>query len=100
PGVSWYELNMHLGMGCPIVRAECDFLLILKVDQKVSMEVEVQKLGQSSLTILVTGYNADEAACYKVLLVFCFIERPDFKPIPIPDKYRKKIETYIEICKN
>ncbi len=97
PGVSWYELNMHLGMGSPIVRTEIDFLLILKVDQEISMNVEVQKLGNSSLTMLVTGNNAEEDACFRVMLVFCFIKQPDYKPIPIPDNYREKIEAYMEI---
>ena len=99
PGVSWFELSIDLGMGSPTVRAECDFLLILRADQSITMKVEVQKLGKCSLTLLVTGYNTEDAACFKVLLVFCFIDRSDFKSTPIPDRFRKKIETYIENCK-
>lgn len=94
-GVSWYELNMHHGLGSPTVRAECDFLLILRAGQQVNMNVQVQNLGNSSLTVLVTGFNSDQAACFKVSLVFCFIKRPEFKSTPIPDRYRKRIETYI-----
>ncbi len=92
-GVAWTELIGEMGMGAPMVRAECDYLHPLKPDQEIEVDVRIEKLGRSSLSYLVRGFDGNRDY-FKARLVSCFVARPEFKSIEIPSPLRQRIAAY------
>ena len=97
-GMPWLRLNQELHMGAPTVRAEIDFLAAPAPDHEVVTELRVQKLGRSSVTYRLTGRDADGTDYYRATLVACFVERPAFKPVAIPEPFRGRILDYQREC--
>ena len=97
-GVSWLALNRERSMGVPTVRAELDFLAAPQPDQDMVIDLLVEDLGRSSITLLVTGRDRAGKAYFRVKLVSCFISRPAFKPIAIPSEFRDRIQAYRMAC--
>ena len=92
-GLSWTELNSEMGMGAPMVRAECDYLHPPQPDQEVELAVLIERLGHSSLTYLVRGFGGGRDY-FQVRLVTCFVARPEFKSAEIPRRLRQRIAAY------
>jgi len=97
-GVSWLKLNREMSMGVPTVRAELDFLAAPQPDQDMVLDLLVEDLGRSSITLLVTGRDRAGTAYFRAKLVSCFISRPAFKPIAIPPEFRGRIQAYRKAC--
>ena len=97
-GVSWLKLNRERSMGVPTVRAELDFLAAPQPDQDMVLDLLVEDLGRSSITLLVTGRDRAGKAYFRAKLVSCFIARPAFKPIAIPPELRDRIQAYRKAC--
>ncbi len=97
-GVSWLTLNRERSMGVPTVRAELDFLAAPQPDQDMVLDLLVEDLGRSSITILVTGRDRAGKAYFRAKLISCFISRPAFKPAAIPREFRDRIQDYRKAC--
>ncbi len=97
-GVPWLTLNRELSMGAPTVRVELDFLDAPAPDQDMVIDLLVEDLGRSSITFLVTGRDRAGKVYFRAKLVSCFISRPAFKPIAIPQEFRDRIQTYQKAC--
>ncbi len=97
-GVSWLTLNRERSMGVPTVRAELDFLAAPQPDQDMVLDLLVEDLGRSSITILVTGRDRAGKAYFRAKLISCFITRPAFKPTAIPPEFRDRIQAYRKAC--
>jgi len=97
-GVTWLKLNREMSMGVPTVRAELDFLAAPQPDQDMVLDLLVEDLGRSSITLLVTGRDQAGKAYFRAKLVSCFISRPAFKPIAIPPELRDRIQGYRKAC--
>lgn len=97
-GVSWMRLNQELHMGAPTVRVEIDFVAVPAPDHEVTTELRVAKLGRSSVAYLLRGHDADGADYYRASLVACFIERPEYKPVAVPEPFRGRILAYQRAC--
>ena len=97
-GVPWLKLNREMSMGAPTVRAELDFLDAPAPDQDMELDLLVEELGRSSITFLVTGRDTAGKAYFRAKLVSCFISRPAFKPVAIPQEFRDRIQAYRKAC--
>jgi len=97
-GIPWLRLNQELHMGAPTVRAEIDFLAAPAPDHEVVTELRVKQLGRSSVTFLLTGRDTDGTEYYRATLVSCFIKRPAFEAIAVPEPYRGRILDYQREC--
>ena len=62
------------------------------------MQVRVERLGKSSITVLVDGLNDDGEPYFKVKLVTCYISLGGLTPIVIPDDFRAPIAAYQAAC--
>ena len=96
-GVSWTKLIGEMGMGAPMVRAECDYLHPPKPDQELEIDVRIERLGRSSLTYLVRGFDGNRDY-FRVQLVSCFVARPEFKSTEIPPPLRQRIAASRDAC--
>ena len=97
-GVPWLTLNREMSMGAPTVRVELDFLGAPAPDQDMVLDLLVEDLGRSSIAFLVSGRDRAGKAYFRAKLVSCFISRPAFKPIPIPQEFRDRIQAYRTDC--
>lgn len=97
-GVPWLTLNREMSMGAPTVRVELDFLGAPVPDQDLVLDLVVEDLGRSSITFLVTGRDRAGKALFRAKLISCFVSRPAFKPIAIPQEFRDRIQAYRSDC--
>ena len=93
----WVGL-IEKGLGAPVVRAEVDYLDILRPDMEVDVEVRIESLGTSSITYLVRAFDGAGTDYFKARLVACIISRPDFKSQEIPADIRGRLEAYQAAC--
>ncbi len=96
--VPWLTLNRKMSMGAPTVRVELDFLGAPAPDQDLVLDLVVEDLGRSSITFLVTGRDRAGKALFRAKLISCFVSRPAFKPIAIPQEFRDRIQAYRTDC--
>ena len=97
-GVPWLALMRDKSMGVPTVRAELDFLGAPAPDLDLVLDLLVEDLGRSSITLLVNGRDKAGKAYFRAKLVSCFISQPAFKPVAIPPEIRDRIQTYRTDC--
>jgi 4-hydroxybenzoyl-CoA thioesterase len=97
-GAPWLALNREMSMGAPTVRVELDFLDAPVPDQELRLDLLVEDLGRSSITFRVSGRDRAGKAYFRAKLVSCFISRPAFKPISIPQEFRDRIQAYRTDC--
>jgi len=95
-GVTWFKLNREMSLGFPTVRSELDFLKPPKVDDMVTLKLDVIDVGRSSLTTLVTGQDSQGRDFFRVKLVSCLISVPEYAPQEIPAEFRRRILAYQE----
>ena len=97
-GAPWLTLNREMSMGVPTVRAELDFLAAPQPDQDMVLDLLVEDLGRSSITLLVTGRDRAGKAYFRAKLIACCIARPAFTPIASPPAFRSRIQAYRKAC--
>lgn len=97
-GISWMHLNFTMDTSLPTVRVECDFIRPPYPRTEIDMQVRVESLGKSSLTLLIDGLNDDGEPYFKVKLVTCFVSRSEFKPVDTPGDVRAPIAAYQAAC--
>ena len=97
-GISWMRSNFTMDTSLPTVHLECDFIRPPHPESEIDMRVRVERLGKSSITLLVDGLNDDGEPYFKVKLVTCYISLGGLKPIAIPDDFRAPIAAYQAAC--
>ena len=97
-GRSWAEMNLKHDTGMPTVRAEIDFVNVLRVDQDIVVELHVERIGAASLTTRIAGHDGAEHTFFYATIVSCLIETSAFKAKKFPDDVRARIEAYQAAC--
>jgi 4-hydroxybenzoyl-CoA thioesterase len=98
-GVDWYQLNLELGMGSPVVHVELDFRAPVIPGDVLAMEVRVVRLGRSSITFDVRARLADEAReRFSAHMISSMIDNKRTRAIPVPKDFRARIEHYMRAC--
>ena len=99
-GVPWFKLNRDRSMGFPTVRAELDFVSPPAVDDVISLELAIIKVGRSSLTTMVTGHDGGTTIYFRVTLVSCLVSVPEYKSIDLTPEFRQQILAYEDACRD
>jgi YbgC/YbaW family acyl-CoA thioester hydrolase len=70
----------------PIVRAEADYALPIRLGDAVTVEVRLVRVGRSSVTI---GFRVISAAgcCATIRHVHAAVDRATFAPCPVPGEF-------------
>jgi 4-hydroxybenzoyl-CoA thioesterase len=98
PGISWTTLISERRQGTPWVVAACDYLRPVACGGTVAIGVRVDRVGKSSVGFAVTGYEGGKP-CFDARLTSCFIDQDaGFRPMPIPEEFRGKIEAFKAAC--
>lgn len=84
-GQEWYRLNIDRNIGTPFVHMDLDFKAPITPRHRLHCEVELLKLGNSSIHHAVRG-RQDGALCFEGRFVSVFVEAKIHKPrTPPPD---------------
>ena len=98
-GVSWQEFLDDYDIDTPSVRAECDFLRPTKADMVIQFGVRVERLGRTSVTLLLDGLDGAGVHYFRVRMVMVFVSMTDgYKACEVPPLVRQRIATYRDAC--
>ncbi len=81
------------GWGLPLVHAECDYRQPVRVGDCLRVALELERLGDRSITFRYALTRADGVACATVKLVHVFVERPSMQGATIPDELAAALRT-------
>lgn len=92
-GVDFARFVAHERVGTPAARLECDFLAPSKIGDMLTMRLNVQRLGNSSFTLVIEGVCGGQTRirCLQVR-VFAALDR--LRGIPIPADLRRKMARF------
>jgi len=98
-GISWMEQNIRK-RGQPFLHVTCDILSRLVSGQHISLMLTVSRLGRSSISYSVQGYDENGTHCISAQLTACYSVEQNgaLKATPFPDELREKITAYQAAC--
>jgi 4-hydroxybenzoyl-CoA thioesterase len=82
------------GMGFPTVNTQCDFFRPSRVGDLLDLEIEVARLGRSTVEFLVAGKVAGEERL-RVRHLIALISLDRQRALPIPEDLRAKIAPHV-----
>jgi 4-hydroxybenzoyl-CoA thioesterase len=83
--------------GLPTVRLEVDFTAISRHGDALALQLEVEHLGRSSLTLRHQFFGAGELRLRARQVLVC-TSLQTHKPQPLPDDVRAALTPYLETC--
>jgi 4-hydroxybenzoyl-CoA thioesterase len=93
-GESWPRIIAGRGLSTPMVHVSLDFSKPMRTGDRIAVEIEVTKIGGSTLTFAARGRDEQGAATFFAEIVSCFIDDAAYKAVPIPPDLRGKVEAY------
>jgi len=81
------------GLGLPMRKIDCEFLAPSKLGDKLSLRLAVTKVGNTSVTLAVSGYSAG-AERVRATLVVVLASHKTRRAVPIPPDLRKQLEQF------
>ncbi|WP_280548803.1 thioesterase family protein [Halomonas sp. 11-S5] len=97
--LDWFAMMHDCGLGSPFVHAEVDFHAPLTPRDVLLVRVDVERQGNSSLSLLLSGVREhDDRRTFTGHFTCCFNELASFTKIPIPDELRHRIDNYQRRC--
>ncbi|MCP5426312.1 MAG: acyl-CoA thioesterase [Gammaproteobacteria bacterium] len=96
--LDWYRLNLDLHMGTPFVHIDMDFKAPLTPRHDLLVTVEVERLGDKSLSFKVFGKRSDEVDSFEARFTCCMVDNRSMTPISVPERMRNDIQNYIASC--
>ena len=93
-GWTFNDMHIHRRVGFPIVNTGCEFFRPCHLGDVLTLELEIAKLGRSSIEFRVTGRVAGDEkfrARHKVAMISLDTQRA----LPIPDELRTKMLPFV-----
>ncbi len=98
-GIPYHSIEEELRVGFPVVHIETDFESPLAHGDLVTVELETEAIGTSSVTLRYSVHrpgNPAPAAVSRV--VICCVEVPSWKKQPLPGNVRAAFERHRVAC--
>ncbi len=74
------------GWSMPLVHAEADYRRPMRMGERLSVRLTVERVGKRSMTFAYTVAGPDGEERARVKLVHAFIRLSDFGPHPVPER--------------
>jgi YbgC/YbaW family acyl-CoA thioester hydrolase len=87
--VSWLDLRRSHGLASPMARVSLDFKRPVAAGDEIDIELEVARVGRTSLTFAITGRRRSEP-CFTAEVTTVFVDKAADAPTPIPDLLRER----------
>lgn len=81
------------GHGLPTAHTECDFLEPCRLGDQLDLEVHLERLGKTSVTLRFIG-KVEGGVRLEACSVLVMIDTGDGRPRPIPETVRRRMERY------
>ena len=75
----------------PVVHLEADYKSPLKVGNKISVIVELEKIGSSSLTLTFKFLNKEKKIMCTAKTVHVAVDKKSWQKIPLPEKLKEAL---------
>ena len=87
---SWTSVFDDLGWGMPLVHADADFERPMRLNERLSVSVEVESMGARSLTFAFTLTGSEDGVVRaRARQVHVFVDMERFESIPVPEEMRR-----------
>lgn len=93
-GDGWFQMELDRNVGTPFVRLEMDIQSPVTPRHQLICHVWPVKLGETSITFRVDG-DQNKEPCFSFRSVSVFTVADAFKKQPVPDEYRKIVESHM-----
>ena len=91
--IDFAEFHAVRKLGLPMRKIECEFLAPSKLGEKLTLRLAVKKIGNTSLTLAVSGSAAGEERI-RATLVVVVVSSATRRAIPIPPDLRAGFERF------
>jgi len=91
--INFAEFHETQKLGFPMRRLECDFLAPSKLGDKLTLELEVKNIGNSSVTVAVSGSSGGTERV-RATLVVVLASITTHRPVPLPADLRTRLEKF------
>jgi 4-hydroxybenzoyl-CoA thioesterase len=98
----WFSQGLHIdyaefvrehGLGLPMVKLECEFLAPNPMGDVLALELVVERIGNSSLTLSVRG-TAKGRESLRATLTVVHTSLAQMRPVPIPEALRSAMDRF------
>lgn len=93
-GLPFQEMHLVRKVGFPIVNTNCEFVRPCRLGDRLRIELRIAHLGRSSLEFLIEGMVGDEEK-FRARHKTAMVSLETFRPMPIPDELRARMEPYL-----
>jgi 4-hydroxybenzoyl-CoA thioesterase len=94
-GITYHDLREHERLGFPTVKSEAEFFVALTDGDKVTVEMDVLRVGHSSVTF-VYRLMRDGQLCARAVNVNVCLDMDARRGVAIPEKYRRVLTALAE----
>ena len=94
-GFPYSTMFDEIDVWLPRAHIECDFRNAAMLDDILQVEVYVSKIGNKSLHLKFNvRRKGNEELLAEAKFVLVSVDRENFKPVPVPDELRKRLESF------
>jgi 4-hydroxybenzoyl-CoA thioesterase len=95
-GRPYHEVILKDRVGFPAVHVETDFENTVGFGETLRMAVAVEKIGRTSVAFRYEGTRtSDGVLAFRARITTVAVDMDRFQPIPVPERYRKALETLL-----
>jgi 4-hydroxybenzoyl-CoA thioesterase len=95
-GVPFDELHFVRRYGVPLVHTRVEFLKACRMGERLTLELEVETLGRSSIVLRIRGrVGGEERLRLRHKLAMVTVETGRLRAMPIPDDYRERMARFM-----
>jgi len=94
--IGFYNLHMNHGMGIPMANLQVDFHIPSKLGDQLISKLIVQRIGRSSMQMLVRICDADDTVRVEGKLTVVFVSVEQTRPIEIPPDFKELLLPYLQ----
>ena len=87
--VPWLDLRRSHGLASPMARVSLDFKRPVAAGDEIDIELEVARVGRTSLTFAITGRRRSDS-CFTAEVTTVFVDIASDTPTRIPDLLRDR----------
>ena len=89
-GLNYTSLR-DLGVDLPRVSVECNYSAPITYDEMLDIEVRIERVGNSSVTLGYTAHRQDGVVGASGRVTFCSVDTSTGRAVPLPQEIRKAL---------
>jgi len=91
--INYADFITNRGLGLPMVNVQCDFIAPSKIGEVITLTLQLERIGNSSLTLGVKAIFEGKIRV-KAKLTLCVFSFATRRAVPIPDDLRQRLTEF------